>query len=214
MSQSVNDDLTLFNTPVNVSSNFFISSNIDVSTPIRSLGIIFSATSQESWSRGINIINTAENIQSVFSHTIDINFGNRRKRNWDIKTGGSITLNDSKFSISETNNNIFFNTTNYIDFRYTPNDQWSFDTSANVVNFNSKNFTESVSIPLINATINYNFLEGNKAGLALYIHDLLNRYSGFERISGANFLMEQERNNIGRYVMLTFNLRRGSRLGR
>jgi len=43
-------------------------------------------------------------------------------------------------------------------------------------------------------------------------YDLLNKYSSFQRISETNYLMERERNTIGRYVMLTFNLRIGGKM--
>jgi hypothetical protein len=203
-----------FNTPVNVPYSFNAGAQVDYSTPIRSLGIIFTAQPRESYSKGSNIINYQDNTQTTFVHSLNLSIGNRNKQVWDLTTGASVSMNDTKFSISESLDNKFFNTTYFADFYITPTDQWSIDASANIVNYNSKNFDESVSIPLINASIGYYFLEGNKAGLTLQVHDLLNKYSGFERIATANYLMERERNNIGRYVMLTFNLRRGGRVGK
>ena len=64
-------------------------------------------------------------------------------------------------------------------------------------------------IPLINGRISYYFLRGKKASLTLHGFDLLNKNAGFQRVSATNYLMQREWNTIGRYVMLTVNLRMG-----
>ena len=101
-----------------------------------------------------------------------------------------------------------FNTKYYTDLSFTPDEQWDFWTEANVVNYNSKSFDESVSIPLINSGISYH-LKGERASLTLRGIDLLDKDSSFRRISETNYLMQRESNTIGRYVMLGFNLRIG-----
>ncbi|MFC1556654.1 outer membrane beta-barrel protein [candidate division KSB1 bacterium] len=212
-SQTLNDDLTQFNTPVNVPDQYNLSSQIEYSTPIRALSVVVDARWSESWSKGSNIINGEDNFQTVLGHSLRLNVRNRKTENWYASAGASVSINEAKFSIAESMNNKYYNTTYYTDL-YWWTDQWTAGADANIVNYNSQSFDESVSVPLINASISYNFLEGNWAGLTLLVHDLLDKYSGFERISGANFLMERERNNIGRYVMLTFTLRRGGGAGR
>jgi len=66
-----------------------------------------------------------------------------------------------------------------------------------------------VSIPLLNASISYFFLKGNKAGIILQGYDLLDKFSNFQHTNRPNYIMEQENNTIGRFVMLRFMLRMG-----
>jgi len=213
-SQTVNEDLTKITTPVNVRYNYNVSLYNNFSTPIRALGIIVNVTSRENWSKGISIVNSEENLQTVLTHSLDLNFENRRQSALDIRIGGSVSRTDSKFSIAESMNNVYYNTTYYSDIYYNPNDQWIFGTEANIVNFNSQSFTDAVSIPLINASISYYFLEGGKVGLILHGFDLLGKFSNFQQTNGPNYIMEQDKNAIGRHVMLSLKLRMGSGIGR
>ena len=194
--------------PVNVPYHYSASSNISFSTPIRRLGIKINLTSIESWNKGINIINAVDNIQTNITHTLKLSVENRRKEKWDVRIGGSVSLTDSKFSISSMNT-VFFNTSYYGEIRFTPNDKWSFESEANMVTYNSKDFSESVSIPLLSAGISYFFLKGERASLSLQGFDLLNKHIGFNQIAANNYFMQQEWNTIGRYVMLEFSLRIG-----
>jgi len=214
LSRTINEDFTQLITPVNVPDHYTAYSYIYFSTPIRSLGIKVNIASHENWSRGISVINSEDNIQNTFIHTLDLNFENRRKEKWDITLGGSVSVTDTKYSISESQNNLYFNTTYYTDIGFTPNEKWNFETEANVVNYNSKSFSESVSIPILNAGISHYFLKGKKASLTLYGYDLLNENKGFQRISETNYLIQREWNTIGRYVMLSFSLRIGGELGK
>lgn len=209
ISQTINKDLTKMVTPVNVSEDYSAYWYISFSTPIRALGLKINATSYETWHKGISIINAEDNIQTMFSHRIDLNIENRRKEKFHIRAGGSVTLTDTKYSIAEDMNNVYYNTSYYTDFFYNPTDWLNFEAEANIVNYNSQSFKESVSVPLITAGISFHFLKGNRASLILKGYDLLNKYSNFKRISETNYLMEKVRNTIGRYVMLTLRVRTG-----
>lgn len=208
LSQNTNKELIKIMQPVNVPYHYSASSNISFSTPIRRLGIKINLTSVESWNKGINIINAVDNIQTNITHTLKLSVENRRKEKWDVRIGGSVSLTDSKFSISSMNT-VFFNTSYYGEIRFTPNDKWSFESEANMVTYNSKDFSESVSIPLLSAGISYFFLKGERASLSLQGFDLLNKHIGFNQIAANNYFMQQEWNTIGRYVMLEFSLRIG-----
>ena len=209
MSQTINENLTKINRPVNVDYNYYVSSNSNFSTPIRPLGINISARLNESWSKGISVVNSEDNIQTVLTHSIDVSLSNRRQDKLDITIGGAVTVTDAKYSIAEQMNNVYYNTSYYTDIFYTVNDQLTFGAEANIVNYNAESFKESVSVPLINASIRYFFLKGNKAGIILKGYDLLNKFTNFQQTNGPNFIMEQENNTIGRYVMLSFMLRIG-----
>jgi len=209
MSQTINDDLTKINTPVNVDYNYSVSSNSNFSTPIRPFGITVSAKLNESWSKGISVVNSEDNIQTVLTHSLDVSLSNRAQDKLDITIGGAVAVTDAKYSIAEQMDNVYYNTTYYTSIYFTPNDQLTFGTEANIVNFNAESFKESVQVPLVSASIRYFFGKGNKAGLILEGHDLLNKFTNFLQTSGSNFIMQQENNTIGRYVMLRFMLRMG-----
>ncbi len=206
-SQTTNEDLVTLITPVNVDYQNSLYSYISFSTPIRPLGLEINLVSHENLSKGISFINEQENIQTNLIHSLKLRIENRKKEKWDAAIGSSVSVTDARFSIAQ--NSIYYSTSLFTDIRFTPSEKWSFETEANVINYNSKSFDQAVSIPLITAGISYYFLQGEKASLTLRGFDLLNKYVGFERISQTNYLMQREWNTLGRYVMLEFNLRIG-----
>ncbi len=213
-SQIVNDDLTKIITPVNVSNHRLVTTNSTFSTPIRRFGVNVLVKSNEYWSKGISLVNSEENQQTVLTHSIDLRFQNRGQGPLNVTVGGSVSRTSSKYSIAESMNNNYYNTTYYTDIYYNPNDYLTMGTEANVVSYNSDSFSGTETIPLWNANISYFFLEGGKLGLVLSGNDLLNKFTSFNQTNGINYIMEQDQNTIGRYVMLTLRLRFGSGIGR
>jgi hypothetical protein len=206
-SQFINKNLVKVTTPVNVSNAHNFNTFMNFGAPIRSLGLKISITNREIWNRGRVIINSVENINTSMTHMLDMSFENRTKGKWNAKVGGSVSKTNSEYSVAETQNNSFVNTTYYTNLRFTPNSKWNFQARANVVNYNSQSFDESVTVPLITASISYFFMQAEKASITLSGFDLLNKYIGFQQVSQTNFIMQKEWNTIGRYAMLTFSWR-------
>jgi hypothetical protein len=208
ISRYTNEDLLTEIMPVNTPDQRMAYSHISFSTPIRRLGVKVNLVSTESLSRGYTIINGEDNIQTNLTHALRLRIDNRKKEIWDAGIGGSISITDANYSISSMNT-VYYNTGVFSDIRFTPSDKWNFEATANVVNYNSQSFEESVLIPLLSAEISYHFLTGERATISLAGYDLLNRQVGYQRISSENFLIEREWNTLGRYVALEFNLRIG-----
>jgi len=207
-SQSTSEQLLTVMSPVNTPDHRSVFSYASFSTPIRKLGIKISLVSHENWSRGMGIINGENNTQTNFTHSLRLRFENRKKQKWDAAVGGNMAITDAKYSISSMNS-VYYNTALFTDLRFTPSEKWSFETEAQIVNYNAQNLDESVNIPLWTAGISYYFLRGERASLSLKGYDLLNKQQGFLNSSNANYLMLQEWNTIGRYVMLEFKMRIG-----
>jgi len=207
-SQYTNEELITVMSPVNTPDHSSIYSYISFSTPIRKLGIKISLTSHENWEQGMGIVNGEENTQTNFTHAFRLRLENRKKQKWDVAVGGNLAITDARYSISSMNA-VYYNTSLLTDLRFTPNEKWSFEADANVISYNAENLDESVSIPLLTAGISHYFLRGERATIGLRGYDLLNKQQGFRHSSLGNYLMQQEWNTIGRYVMLEFKLRIG-----
>lgn len=207
LSQTIDKNLVLMNFPINVPMDYAAFGYISFSTPLRKLGMKVSLTLNENWHRGINIVNLEENILKTMSHSINLTFESYLKEKYSYRIGSSVTLTDTKYSVREGLNNLYFNTVYFGDIAYNPNDQWNFQLTSRLTNYNSKNLKESFSIPLIDASISYYFMKGEKGVLMLKGIDILNRNSGFQQTSDMNYLMQVANNTLGRYVMLSFKYR-------
>lgn len=205
--RTISDNLTFVNTLTNVDSDFETRGNIDFSTPFRPLGLKLRLNLEERWNRGISLINQGENIYTNHIHRGSFMIDNRKKDKWDVNTGIQITYTQARYSIQESLNNNYLETSWFGEARYTPNLNWNFNVSADIANYSDQAFGESVSIPLLNAEINHYFLKNKRGTLSLRGFDLLDKNNIVQRLSELNYLRQVRSNSIGRYVMLSFSYR-------
>ncbi len=192
---------------INVDNDYRAAFNLDFTTPFRKLGIDLNARLSESWNQGLSYVNGVENINTNFSHTLSLYLNNRKKDKWDLMVGGRIQISDVKYSLQESLNRSYLNTSAYTDLSYTPNDKWYFLVSADLTRYDEQTFGEAVNIPILRAEISRYFLTGKRAVITLSAFDLLDQNKGLERISEMNYLLERTSNILGRYAMLTFKYR-------
>jgi len=194
-------------TLANVESDLMAGASIDFSTPIRALGIKTNLYIDESYNKGFNLVNNLQNEVNSFNHRLSLSFENRKKEKWDISTGTGITLTDTRYSIQESLDNVYFDISWFGTIRWTPNDRFDFNINADVTNYTARSFEESRVVPLLGAQLSYFFMQNNRAALTLSAFDILNQNTGINRISELNYLRETRSNTIGRYFMLTFKYR-------
>lgn len=206
-SRTVNDSLGQTNTLVNVDKDYNAGFSFDFSTPIRKLGITIHASLRENWNRGTSLVNGIENVNTNLSHKATLSIDNRKKEKWDINAGATIQLTDAGYSLYKSLNNTYFDLSYFAELRFTPNEHWNFQASADVTNYNERSFNSSVSVPLIGAEANYYFMKNKRGTFTLSAFDLLNKNTGIQRMSELNYLRETHSNIIGRYVMFSFKYR-------
>lgn len=206
-SRTILDNLSQEIKLINVKNDYSARADFDFTTPFRKLGIDLNARLSESWNQGLSYVNETENINTNFSHTLSIYLNNRKKEKWDLMLGGRIQLSDARYSVQQSLNRSYFNTSAYSDISFTPTDKWYFLFSADITRYAEQSFGDAVNIPILRAEISRYFLKGKRGVLTLNAFDLLNKNKGLERISEMNYLLERTSNVLGRYVMLTFKYR-------
>ena len=192
---------------VNVDDDYRIGGNFDFSTPIRKVGLNFTAKLHENWNRGINLVNGEQNINTNFTHSLSLSFDNRKKEKWDVSVGGMFQISDAKYSVQRSLNKTYYNLLGFTDVVYTPNENWYFSLTADINRYDANSFDKSISVPLLKAEITRYFLKNKRGVITLEVFDMLDKNTGIERISEMNYLLERQSNTIGRYVMLTFKYR-------
>jgi len=192
---------------INVDNDYSARADFDFTTPFRKLGIDLNARLSENWNRGLSYVNAVENLNTNFSHTLSVYLNNRKKEKWDLMIGGRLQFSDAKYSVQQSLNRNYFNTSAYSDISYTPSDKWYFSFSADITRYDEQSFGDAVNIPILRAEISRFFLKNNRGALTLEAFDILDKNKGIERISELNYLLERSTNVLGRYVMLTFKYR-------
>jgi hypothetical protein len=206
-SMTVTDSLVQTIRLMNTKDNYLLGGNVELSTPLRFMGLNFHLALDGRWNKGQTFVNGKENMNTNFSKSVELSFDNRKREKWELSFGGNISITNAKYSIRESLNNRFVNIGYFADLAFTPNASWHFAATADVVNYSSESFTGAVNIPLIGAEISFNFLANKRGMLTFEVYDLLDKNTGIDRISEMNFLRETRSDVIGRYVMLAFKYR-------
>jgi len=162
---------------------------------------------EETWNRGLNLVNDVTNTYNTLGHRYSLSADNRKKKKWDVASGIGASVTNTKYDIQESLNSRYFDLSWFADIRYTPSEKWHMEVTADVTNYSDLGLVESIRVPLLRAQISYFFLAHNRGVLTLSGHDLLDRNQNVQRISELNYLRETRSNTMGRYVMLTFKYR-------
>lgn len=205
MSRTINDQFVQTIIPVNVDQGLTMGGSVDFSTPIRRLGVKVRLRLDESFSKGLSLVNDTENAFTSVMHDVMLSFENRMKKQWDLKTGAGLRLTDSKYSLQDDLNDVYYDLNWFGEATYTPTEFINFTLIADVINYNQRSFSESVMIPYLKGEINFYIPPSRRSSLKLSVNDILNRDRGIQRISELNYLAEVRRNILGRYAMLTFS---------
>lgn len=134
--------------------------------------------------------------------SLDLNFSNDNKNNFDVIIGAKFNINKTTYSIVADNRN-FFQQNYYTKF------EWDITPS---INFNSQfdytlytdNQFDSKDVPIWNMAVEYAFLKGKRGNLKLQVLDILDESIGIERNSSANYYEETFKRSLGTYAMLSF----------
>ncbi|MEA1886082.1 MAG: outer membrane beta-barrel protein [Bacteroidota bacterium] len=205
--QTITDELVKINRPVNVDWDYTANGYLNFSTPLRRLGIKVNLRLTENWQKGLNIVNDKENELNSLTHGVDFSIENHKKQNYDARLGASISYTDTKYSVQDELNNKYYNTVYYADLRIMPSETWNVNLTGRLTRYNSQTLNENLSIPSVDAEINYYFLKGNRGVLSLRAIDLLDKNKGFQQLSDVNYIMQINSNTMGRYILLSFSYR-------
>jgi len=206
-SRNTDSDLRQVINLINSDYEWTAGADIDFSTAIKPLGMKINIAVNESFSRGTGIINGTDNNTANNVHRLSLTLENRKKDKWDIQTGSAFTITDSRFSVNNSLNNVYTDVSWFSEASYTPGKWLNIRGTADITNYSSKSFDESILIPVVGAEVNYYFSANQRAVITLSGIDLLNRNTGLERMGELNYLVEKQSWMIGRYFMLSFKYR-------
>jgi hypothetical protein len=203
ISNNLSQQLTLTNVP----DDYSATADIEFTTPIRSLGLNLHIDPSETWNRAISPVNSVTNTNTNFNHGITFSVDNRKKEKLDLSVGGTVQYTTARYSLQSELNTNYVSVTGFAEGSYTPTTSISITASADVTQYHTGSFAQSVYVPLLKASVTYYFLKAGRASLTLEAFDILNKNTGLQRITELNYLQQKHSNIIGRYVLLSFKYR-------
>jgi len=206
-SREVTPDLRQRITSVNTDGDWSLTGNVNFGRPIRPLGVKASISNRARFSRGIEFVNSEENVSRILVNTVEGRLENRNQELFAARAGARLDFNRSRYSLNPGLNQDYVNRTFFGEATLYAGDTWQLSGELDYRIYSDELSGTEQRVPLVNATLS-RFLMQQKMELQLSGVDLLNENVGVNFNNSGTFVQEERVNSLGRYVMfrLVYNL--------
>ena len=201
---SIDENFVQTTSPINVSDDLSVRTNLSYSRPIRSLGAKIKLFTNSTFQNSIQFINTNQNDVNRYNTSVGLTLENRNKDNFSISGTARLTQNTNTYSENTDQNLSYLNQSYKVGTRLDAIKSWSFASDLDVRHYSEQNFSPAETIPIWTASISKYFLEGDKGEFRISAYDLLNQNQSINRVSNANYVQNESINTLGRYLMASF----------
>lgn len=201
---SIDENFVQTTSPINVSDDLSVRTNISYSRPLRSMGAKIKLFTNSTYQNSIQFINTTQNDVNRYNTSLGFTLENRNKDNFSLTGTARLTYNTNMYSENSDQNLSFVNQSYQMGARLDAIKSWSFATDMDVRHYSAQNFSPEETIPIWTASISKYFMEGDKGELRISAYDLLNQNQSINRVSNANYVENETINTLGRYIMASF----------
>lgn len=188
-------------TPVNTQGEKSVSTNINFTSPINSIGAKFRTGINSSLVSGISFINGMANDINRWSNGVNVTLENKSKKDWDGSIGARLNFNNNIYKNNSAQNSNFLNQTYNAALIWYAGKGWTLDTNMDYYIYAAGSFGESTDVKLWQASVSKRLLK-DKLTAKLRVFDILNENQGVNRVASETQISESISNTIGRYVML------------
>jgi len=183
---------------------------LNFSKKIKGLGMRYAIKNSNFYNASTSLVNQQLNDVVSKDFLIGLSVENSNKNVIDVKLGANYSVNNTSFSIEEDLNRTYRKQHYYSAVDYDFTEKLSFNTQFDYFLFSDNQFDTNLELPIWNMAISYSI--GNSHNiLKLVLIDLLDRNVDFERRSTTNFFEETTSESLGRYIVLSYTYRLGSR---
>ncbi len=206
-SRHIQPDLSEDAQYVNTPDDYLLNAGGSYNTPLRQLGLKLNVELDERYTLGQSLVNDVRNKNAGFNHNLRVSVSNRAQKAWDIECGAEADITQTSTSLNSMGDTWFYHYNGSARISYKPDGNFHLSLIANLDQYKAPGFPDAVTIPLVNASASWYFLNSRRGVLTLDIYDLLNRNTSVQRISQLNYFLERRSNIIRQYFLLSFKYR-------
>ena len=196
--------------PVNIDHSWSLAGGATYGRPVRSIGAQLNLNYNVNYTRGVELLNEAENNSRVWRNTVDASLENRDKELFEVRAGARFAFNDVEYSLNPELDQSYVDKTLYGTGTVHYGDSWSIHSTINYRMYDDDVFGDGDrNVAMLQASISKLAFD-NRIELELVGFDLLNQNRGVMYTNGASFIQEQQTESLGRYVLLRVTYRLGS----
>ncbi len=211
--QQVDANLVRTYKPVNVKDDYTLTTNLSKGFRIKAIATRVNFSTNLLLNRGITPVNDVDNRTRRLESRNTLRLEYRYKEILDLSTSGTITYNQTEYSLNKALNQSFVNQSYDVEANLKLSKSLNFSSSLDysIYNFAGSSFNQKV--PIWNASISRFLLKNKRGELKLSVVDMLNRNVGINRMAQTNFVQDERIRSLGRYYLLSFTYSLKSLMG-
>ncbi len=199
---SLNQAVTI-TMPENVDGVYNVNAFTSIGFPIKKLkGSNVNFSTIVNFNRDVSLIYKEKNLTNRWLLTQTFGF-NYNKNKFDMGVTGSLTYNNTRYSLQENRNTDYFTQMYSADLSYTFKKDIIASTDLDFLINTGRADGFNQSIPLWNASLSKQFLKKKTAEIKLTVLDILNQNKSITRSVGENYFEDNRTNVIRRYFMVS-----------
>ena len=207
---AIDDDFVKTRSYINSGERKRFSAFFNFSKKIKGLGIRYAIKNSSFYNSSTSLINLQLNDVVSKDILMGLSIENANKNVIDLKLGTNYSVNNTSFSIEKDLNRTYKKQHYYAAVDYDFTEKLNFNTQFDYFAFSDNQFDSNLQLPIWNMAISYNIGNSHNS-LKLVLIDLLDRNVDFERRSTTNYFEETTSESLGRYIILSYTYRLGSR---
>ncbi|WP_179319180.1 outer membrane beta-barrel protein [Winogradskyella helgolandensis] len=207
---AIDDDFVKTRSYINSGERQRLSAYFNFSKKIKGLGIRYAIKNSSFYNSSTSLINLQLNDVVSKDILMGLSIENANKNVIDLKLGTNYSVNNTTFSIEKDLNRTYKKQHYYASVDYDFTEKLNFNTQFDYFAFSDNQFDSNLQLPIWNMAISYNIGNSHNS-LKLVLIDLLDRNVDFERRSTTNYFEETTSESLGRYIILSYTYRLGSR---
>ncbi|WP_179348335.1 outer membrane beta-barrel protein [Winogradskyella pacifica] len=207
---TIDDDFVKTRSYINSGERKRFTSFFNFSKKIKGLGIRYAIKNSNFYNVSTSLINLQLNDVESKDVSVGLSLENANKNVVDLKIGTNYSVNNTSFSIEQDLNRIYKKQHYFAAVDYDFIENLNFNTQFDYFSYADNQFATNLELPIWNMAISYTFGNSHNS-LKLVLIDLLDENVDFERRSTTNYFEETTSESLGRYIILSYTHRLGSR---
>ena len=206
----IDDEFVKTRSYINSGERQRLTASFNFSKKIKGIGIRYTIKNTNFYNASTSLINLQLNDVVSKDVLFGLSLENANKNVIDLKLGTNYSINNTSFSIEQDLNRIYKKQHYYSAIDYDFTEKLNFNTQFDYFVFSDNQFATNLELPIWNMAISY-AIGNNHNIVKLVLIDLLDKNVDFERRSTTNYFEETTSESLGRYVILSYTYRLGSK---
>ncbi|WP_299098235.1 outer membrane beta-barrel protein [uncultured Winogradskyella sp.] len=186
-----------------------LTTSFNFSKKIKGLGIRYIIKNNIYYDSYTSMINLQLNDVVARDLSLGLSFENANKNFIDLKLGSNYSINNTSFSLEEDLNRTYVKQHYFSAIDYDVIEKLNFNTQFDYFVYSDNQFDTNLFLPIWNMAFSYTI--ENRHIFKLVLIDLLDKNVDFERRSTTNYFEQTTSESLGRYVILSYTYRLGSK---